>query len=348
MTLKSVVLPAPFGPMMPRRSPWRTWRLTSRTAVRPPKRFVTRSSVSTNSPGPPTTGEPDQSLGGEPDDEDEGRAIDDEIDPGEAGLHARERRAQVRLERRDQDRAEEGAEGGAKTADDRVQREPDREVDREDVEGVHEPDVLRPERPADRRHRGAERHGGDLQSAARDAERLGGVLVLADAGELVAHPRALEPDLYRVVEHRHPEGHVDPRDVAEAERAEAGAEGDRDPLRARREAAPAARDDQEHLRERDRGEGEVRAAEAVREVADHPAGSDREHDPDDQSEPRALLEARRRHGRGEGGVAERDLPGIPARHVPGGRERAPQEDQDQAVEDEGVADDEREEGGDAE
>src|SRR5437016_12942815 len=354
MTLKSVVLPAPFGPMMPRRSPWRTWRLTSRTAVRPPKRFVTRSSVSTSSPGSEAPGEADQSLGGEAHHEDEGRAVDDEVDPGEPRLEARECRAQVRLERRDQDRAEEGAEGGAQTADDRVQREPDREVDREDVEGVHEADVLRPQRAADRRQRGAERHREDFQSAARDAERLGGVLVLADAGELVADPRALEPDLHRVAEHRQHEGHVDPRDVAEAERPDAGAERDRDPLRARREAAPAARADQEHLRERDRGEREVRAAETVRKVADRPAGGEREHDPEDQPEPRALLEARSHQGRGvgadseEGGVTERDLAGIAAGHVPGGRERPPHEDQDQAVEDEGVADDEWRECGDAE
>src|SRR2546425_2607955 len=78
MTLKSVVLPAPFGPMMPRRSPRRTSRLTSRTAVRPPKRFVTRSSVSTGPPGPQATGDTGQALGGEPHDEDEGRAVDDE------------------------------------------------------------------------------------------------------------------------------------------------------------------------------------------------------------------------------------------------------------------------------
>src|SRR5438034_577357 len=307
MALKSVVLPAPFGPMMPRRSPWRTWRLTSRTAVRPPKRFVTRSSVSTSSPGSEAPGEADQSLGGEAHHEDEGRAVDDEVDPGEPRLEARECRAQVRLERRDQDRAEEGAEGGAQTADDRVQREPDREVDREDVEGVHEADVLRPQRAADRRQRGAERHREDFQSAARDAER---------------------PD--------------------------AGAERDRDALRAGREAAPAAGADQEHLRERDRGEREVWAAETVRKVADRPAGGEREHDPEDQPEPRALLEARSHQGRGVGadseecGVTERDLAGIAAGHVPGGRERTPHEDQDQAVEDEGVADDEWRECGDAE
>src|SRR5437867_267034 len=354
MTLKSVVLPAPFGPMMPRRSPRRTSRLTSRTAVRPPKRFVTRSSVSTGPPGPQATGDTGQALGGEPHDEDEGRAVDDEIDAGEPGLQTRERRAQVRLERRDQDRAEEGAQGGAHPPDDRVQREPDREVDREDIEGVDEADVLRPERAADRRHRGAERHRADLQSAARDAERLGGVLVLADAGELVADPRGLEPDLHAVVDQRDDEGHVDPRDVAEAERPEAGTEGDRDPLRARREAAPAARDDQEHLRERDRGEREVGAAEAIREIADHPAGGDREDHPEEEPEPGALIEARRHQGRGvgtdaeEGGVAEGDLAGVAPRHVPGGRERSPHEDQDQAVEDERVAHDQRQEGGDAE
>src|SRR5207249_813173 len=259
MTLKSVVLPAPFGPMMPRRSPRRTSRLTLRTAVRPPKRFVTRSSVSTGPPGPQATGDTGQALGGEPHDEDEGRAVDDEIDAGEPGLQTRERRAQVRLERRDQDRAEEGAQGGAQPPDDRVQREPDREVDREDIEGVDEADVLRPERAADRRHRGAERHRADLQSAARDAERLGGVLVLTDAGELVADPRGLEPDLHAVVDQRDDEGHVDPGDVAEG-----------------------------------------------------------------------------------------DLAGVAPRHVPGGRERSPHEDQDQAVEDERVAHDQRQEGGDAE
>src|SRR5206468_1126096 len=221
MTLKSVVLPAPFGPMIPRRSPRRTSRLTARTAVRPPKRFVTPSSVSTGSPGSKAIGEAGQALGGEPHDEDEGRAVDDEIGSGEPGLQAREGRAQVRLERRDQDRADEGAEGGAHSPDDRVQREPDREVDREDVE------------------------------------------------------------------------RVDEADVAQAERPEAGTEGDRDPLRTGREAAPAAREDQEHLRERDRGKREVGAAETVREVADHPAGDDRERDPEEEPEPRALLETRR-------------------------------------------------------
>src|SRR3954463_5346504 len=41
ITLKSVVLPAPFGPRMPRRSPGVTSRSTSLTARRPPKRRPT-------------------------------------------------------------------------------------------------------------------------------------------------------------------------------------------------------------------------------------------------------------------------------------------------------------------
>src|SRR5438132_4602137 len=141
MTLKSVVLPAPFGPMMPRRSPRRTSRLTSRTAVRPPKRFVTRSSVSTGPPGPQATGDTGQALGGEPHDEDESRAVDDEIDAGEPGLQTREGRAQARLERRDQDRAEEGAQGGAHPPDERCQRVPVRVDELEETGAVAGYDV---------------------------------------------------------------------------------------------------------------------------------------------------------------------------------------------------------------
>src|SRR6266508_3893190 len=43
MRRKSVVLPAPFGPMMPRRSPSATVRLAPRTASSPPNRRVTSS-----------------------------------------------------------------------------------------------------------------------------------------------------------------------------------------------------------------------------------------------------------------------------------------------------------------
>ncbi len=52
MTLKSVVLPAPFGPMIPWIAPALTTRLASSTALSPPKACVTRSSVSTGLASP--------------------------------------------------------------------------------------------------------------------------------------------------------------------------------------------------------------------------------------------------------------------------------------------------------
>src|SRR2546430_7601154 len=43
-------------------------------------------------------------------------------------------------------------------------------------------------------------------------------------------------------------------------------------------------------------------SEAIRKVADHPAGDDRERHPEEEPEPRALLETRRHQG---GGVGDR-------------------------------------------
>src|SRR5574341_1711294 len=354
MTLKSVVLPAPFGPMMPSRSPARTSNETSRTAVSPPKRLVTRSSVSTGPPRPQAGDDAGEALGHEAHDEDQRDAVDDQVDAGEARLHPGDRGAQVRLERRDQERAQVRAERRSHPADDRVQREADREVHREDVERVDEADVLRPERAADRGERGARRHGDDLQAPARDAEGLGRVLVLAHARELVADPRPLEVDLDPVEEERHDERQVGPRDVAEAEGREARAEGHRDAFGAGGEAAPAAGDDEQHLREGDRREREVGAPEPVRQVADDEAGADRHDHPDEHPDPRRLAVARgQERGRvradpEERRVAERDLPRIASRHVPRGGESAPQEDEDQAVEEELIANDERDGGGDGE
>src|SRR6185503_13418747 len=96
MTLKSVVLPAPLGPMMPSSSPARTSRLTLRTAVRPPKRLVTDSSASTEAPGAHAGGDAGDALGREAHHEDEHRAVQDEVDAREPRLDAGKRGAQVR------------------------------------------------------------------------------------------------------------------------------------------------------------------------------------------------------------------------------------------------------------
>ena len=46
MQLKSVVLPAPFGPIRPQIAPWATSKDTSWRAVTPPNRIVTPSTTS--------------------------------------------------------------------------------------------------------------------------------------------------------------------------------------------------------------------------------------------------------------------------------------------------------------
>ena len=46
MQLNSVVLPAPFGPISPQMAPLATSKLTSSSAVTPPKRIVTPSTAS--------------------------------------------------------------------------------------------------------------------------------------------------------------------------------------------------------------------------------------------------------------------------------------------------------------
>src|SRR5262245_12792784 len=57
--LRSEVLPAPFGPMTERISPWRTSRLTSSTAVTPPNCLATPATRSCSSPASNPASPPD-------------------------------------------------------------------------------------------------------------------------------------------------------------------------------------------------------------------------------------------------------------------------------------------------
>src|SRR5882724_8586084 len=125
--------------MMPSRSPAWTSRLTARTAVRPPKRLVTDSSVSTVPPRTPPRGDARHAFRREPHDEDQHDAVDDQVDAGEARLDAGEGRAQVRLERGDEQRAEERPQRGAHAADDAVEREADGESIEKTCDGSTKP-----------------------------------------------------------------------------------------------------------------------------------------------------------------------------------------------------------------
>src|SRR3989449_11387566 len=83
--LMSVVLPEPFGPIRPNRSPALTWSVTRSSARKPPKRLVrpsTSSSVVAMSPTSPSSEPPRQArdpLGRQHDEQHEHHADDQQI-----------------------------------------------------------------------------------------------------------------------------------------------------------------------------------------------------------------------------------------------------------------------------
>src|SRR5438477_11630193 len=116
MQLKSVVLPAPLGPMRPTISPGSMASEISLLASRPPKRFVTASTLSSGAmgsgrrrrrgraaPAKPAPPRQRQQAGGpERGDEDDDEAVDDEVDAA-ARQRARAERGAHDLRDRDQD-----------------------------------------------------------------------------------------------------------------------------------------------------------------------------------------------------------------------------------------------------
>src|SRR5581483_2696467 len=73
MRLRSVVLPEPFGPKMPRISPSAIENETSLTAVRPPKRLVSPSTSSSTAPPGDRSDDP---VGHDQDAEDQDDAVE--------------------------------------------------------------------------------------------------------------------------------------------------------------------------------------------------------------------------------------------------------------------------------
>src|SRR5437588_11008075 len=91
LMLERVVLPAPFGPMKPKICPWRTLKLTSLTAARPPKYRVTLSTSRIGSAS--STESPEQFAQStqdaarlEQNNQDEQRPVDQKIDWAEGTL----------------------------------------------------------------------------------------------------------------------------------------------------------------------------------------------------------------------------------------------------------------------
>src|SRR4029077_3212918 len=200
MRLNAVVLPAPFGPISARISFSRTVKLTSCTARRPPKRLhrslTTRASATASAPcrlAPALIdlGDVAHDAGRLPQDH---RHQDQAVD---GQLHAADRIAEPTLQqgrgRLQEHSADQRAPQRADAADDGDQRGLDRDAEVERRLRVDEVDVLRVERAG---QRGEERRDHvDIALDARhvDADRFGGVLVLAQGDEVIADAGALDP-----------------------------------------------------------------------------------------------------------------------------------------------------------
>src|SRR6266513_851559 len=277
MQWKSVVLPAPFGPISPTISPAPIARETSLLATRPPKRFVTalssrrgatliyrggreagvhrgwpetsarRSSVprepargrAPREPARPATPRERQDPGrAERRDQDDDDAVDDQVDPAARERSRPERRGHD-LRDRDQDhRPQHRAPEAADPADHRGH---DRQRAPVEVEHLLRKDRERPEAVEDAARREDRRRDAardHLVEPAVDSDPLRALLVVADRAEVEAELRALDEPEEPERERQEPE-----RDVVVAERL--GAAGELQARRRREYALPGLDRDEE-------------------------------------------------------------------------------------------------------
>src|SRR2546421_2428676 len=200
ITLRSVVLPEPFGPMMPTTSPRSTVNDTFETAMRPLKRLVT-ARTSSSTPCPPRHERSHDAAGHDEDREDQDGAVehrpqlaaqvDDVRQPGE-DQRANDRSGQRALAA-EQDHGED------------LHRLIDAEIPGIDVAGV-----VAVEAAGEGGERAPQREGQELVAEDVHAERAGEVLVEADRREAAAHPRAERPDAHEDGERQRDQRHVVP------------------------------------------------------------------------------------------------------------------------------------------
>src|SRR5664280_193525 len=328
---KRVVLPAPFGPMTPKISPGATSNETPLTATRPPKRTVsartetTGSGIEVEAPQasrPKAPHEAEEALRLEEHDGDQQRPIDEE-----RGAEQGRDRQELELEPAEEDRAEDRSRHGPDSANDRHQddREAQAEVEHRAGRYVLEIDREQAARQAD--ERGREGVYGDLQARGVHAERRGGSDVLPDGGEGRAEsaPRDGERDP--------DERHGEERHRSEVRLEVVRARGHPEPARAARERE-ARRHDAHGLSDADRGDGEVRAPQPERGIADDHRESPGEERAERQREDRRRATQGEKHGRvgadpEKSGVTDRNLAGEAAEEVPrrgqhDGQRHAPQ------------------------
>src|SRR5579864_3532113 len=194
--LKKVDFPAPLGPMRPTISPSSTARSASDTAVKPAKRFVTFSALSSMARRRRASGarkgeaapKLEQSARLEAGDEHDDAAIDDE---GEAAATAAEPGVRGGLERYQDDGAQKRAEQCARAAergdDDHLHRDENAET----ALGVDETGLECIKRARERGEGGAQHQRIKLVAAHRHAEALRRALAGADGAQVIAEPALL-------------------------------------------------------------------------------------------------------------------------------------------------------------
>src|SRR2546425_2664805 len=253
ITLRSVVLPEPLGPMMPSTSPRATVNDTFETAIRPLNRLVT-ARTSSSTPRLPGHERSDDSAGHDEDREDQdgtvqhrpqlGAQVDDVGQPGE------------------DERADDGAGQRALAAEQDHGQDLHRLVDAE-VAGIDVARVVAVEATGEGGERAPDGEGQQLVAEHVHAERAGEILVEADGREAAAHPRVEHPDAHEdgdgerdqrhvVPRHRPPHGHPSgswPPEGRPARHDEA--------KRAVGDGVPVEHDEPDHLREGQGDHGEV-------------------------------------------------------------------------------------------
>src|SRR5262245_17543485 len=188
--LMSVVLPEPFGPMSPKRSPARTDRVTPFSAVKPPKRLTSPSTSSsapaTASAAPPPPRESEDPLGGEDHEGDEHDAHDEQV-------HLRgDRHRRELLGRAEEDGADHGPHPARRAPDHGHGERVHGVVEGEGGVRLDERHIVREGRPRHSEEEAADGGGEELEAQRGHAHALRRLLVVAERGEPPADPRPLD------------------------------------------------------------------------------------------------------------------------------------------------------------
>src|SRR5437016_1101796 len=294
ITLSSVVLPEPFGPMVRRSSPVSTPKETFETAMRPLKRFV-RPRTSSSTARPPHDERADDPARHDEDGEDQDRAVQ----------HRPQLRAEIDhvREPREHERADDRSSQRALAAEQHHRQDLHRLVDPE-VTRVDVTRVVAVETAGERRERVAERERQELVAEDVYTEGTREVLVETDGGEAAPHPRV---EGAHADEHREREGdqrQVIPRDgPAHGHEADTGPPherlaGDDEAERAVGDGVPVHHDEPDHLRERQRHHREVERLQPKLEA-------DRSHD--EREQDRARRRRQERHPERQPGVDDQEV-----------------------------------------